>query len=90
MLRRLPTSRAPYYYSADYRRAVIRRLDRMELIGTNIDGASKRYPLNVAYVSLQLLRNERVRPTSERRQVAINSVQSRTDIEGDQQSTRYR
>lgn len=73
VLRRLPTSRALDDYSADYRRAVIRKLDRMELIGANFDAASKRYSLNVAYVSLQILRNEKIRPSANSRQLTVTT-----------------
>ena len=73
LLQRMPTSRALDDYSADYRRAIVRKLDRMELFGADLDTASRRYPLNVAYVSLQVIRNQLVRPTTKRPQLALSA-----------------
>ncbi|MER2634841.1 MAG: hypothetical protein ABTQ30_13410 [Rhizobiaceae bacterium] len=41
-------------YEADYRQALIRRLDYLELFGADITPESKRHSLSVAYVSLGL------------------------------------
>jgi hypothetical protein len=75
LLERMPTSRTADDYTADYRRAVVRKLDRMELFGADLDTASRRYPLNVAYVSLQVIRNQYVRPGPERSQLILSSGQ---------------
>jgi predicted NACHT family NTPase len=58
MLERIPKSRRIDDFEADYRQALINKLDRMELFGINIDEASSNYPLSVAYVSLQVLRRQ--------------------------------
>jgi hypothetical protein len=42
-------------FEADYRRAVLRRFDYMELLGADIPPEARRHPLSVAYVSLSLL-----------------------------------
>jgi len=39
-------------FENDYRRAVVRRLDQLQLFGVDLDTASKRYRLSVAYVTL--------------------------------------
>ena len=41
-------------FSVDYRRQVINRLDKMELFGATLSESSRRYPLTVAYLSLNL------------------------------------
>ena len=41
-------------FETEYRRAVIRNLDRMELFGVDLSRASKSHPLSVAYVSLDV------------------------------------
>jgi hypothetical protein len=53
---RLPMPRDHDDFTVDYRRAVASKLDRMELLGVNInERASRRYPLSVAYISLRVL-----------------------------------
>lgn len=44
-------------YEADYRQAVMRNLDYLELVGANISPESKRHALSVAYISLNLKRS---------------------------------
>lgn len=39
-------------FETEYRRAVIRRLDQLELFGADLSSASQRYRLSVAYVAL--------------------------------------
>lgn len=41
-------------FAADYRRQVVRQLDRMELYGAPVSDASRGYPLSVAYISLNV------------------------------------
>lgn len=41
-------------FAADYRRQVVRQLDRMELYGAPVSEASRGYPLSVAYISLNV------------------------------------
>jgi hypothetical protein len=41
-------------FEIDYRRAVIRKLDELELFGVDISTASRRYRLSVAYVTLSV------------------------------------
>lgn len=41
-------------FAADYRRQLVRQLDRMELYGTPVSEASRGYPLSVAYISLNV------------------------------------
>lgn len=41
-------------FTADYRRQVVRQLDRMELYGAPVSEASRGYPLSVAYISLNV------------------------------------
>lgn len=41
-------------FAADYRRQVVRQLDRMELYGTPVSEASRGYPLSVAYITLNV------------------------------------
>jgi hypothetical protein len=45
-------------FEADYRRAVIRRFDYMELLGADIPAEARRHPLSIAYVSITLLAAE--------------------------------
>lgn len=44
-------------FEEDYRRAVIRRLDELELFGVDLSGSAKRYRLSVAYVTLLVERS---------------------------------
>jgi hypothetical protein len=39
-------------FEAEYRRAVVRKLDEVELFGVDVAGASRRHRLSVAYISL--------------------------------------
>ncbi len=55
VLTRLPERRGPDDFTADYRRQVVNKLDRMEMFGVTLGEASRRYPLSVAYVSLTVL-----------------------------------
>ena len=69
---RLPVPRDPDDFTVNYRRIVAYKFDRMELLGVNIkEGASRRYPLTVAYISLHVLagaqRKARSVPGSESR-----------------------
>jgi hypothetical protein len=41
-------------FAADYRRQVVKQLDRMELFGAAVSEANRGYPLSVAYISLNL------------------------------------
>jgi hypothetical protein len=53
ILNKLPDRRSVDDFNADYRRLVIRRLDRMQLFGAKLQSDyGRRYPLSVAYVSL--------------------------------------
>ena len=61
LLERIPRSRNIDDFEADYRQALMTKLDRMELFGVNIGEASSNYPLSVAYVSLQVLRKQQQR-----------------------------
>lgn len=55
VLEQLPKRRGVNDFEVDYRRALVNRLDRMELFGvTAIGEASRRYPLSVAYLSLDV------------------------------------
>ncbi len=49
-------------FETDYRRAVARNLDQMELFGVDLERTSRSHPLSVAYVSLEV---ERSGPDSE-------------------------
>lgn len=44
-------------FEEKYRRAVIRRLDELQLFGVDVSATSKRYRLSVAYVTLQVERS---------------------------------
>lgn len=54
VLRRLPTLRAGVDFERDYRQLVANRLDQIELYGATLSEGSKRYPLSVAYLSLNV------------------------------------
>lgn len=41
-------------FDSNYRRAIVRNLDELELFGVDLSGSSKRYRLSVAYVSLSV------------------------------------
>ncbi len=41
-------------FESDYRRAVLRKLDELQLFGVDLDRTTKRYRLSIAYVSLSL------------------------------------
>lgn len=41
-------------FAADYRRQVVKQLDRMELFGATVSDANRGYPLSVAYISLNV------------------------------------
>ncbi|MFI6322365.1 NACHT domain-containing protein [Nonomuraea sp. NPDC050556] len=60
VLARLPSRRAVDDFEVDYRRALVNRLDRMELFGvTRLGEASRHYPLSVAYLSLGVATGDR-------------------------------
>ena len=52
VLDRLPERRGVDDFAADYRRTVVNRLDRMELLGVTLADANRRYPLSIAYIDL--------------------------------------
>jgi Leucine-rich repeat (LRR) protein len=57
ILRRLPersTGKGEDSFATDYRRQIINQLDQMELFGATISEASRRYPLSVAFISLNV------------------------------------
>ena len=56
VLDRLPERRGVGDFAADYRRAVVNKLDRMELLGVTLADANRRYPLSIAYIDLSVLR----------------------------------
>lgn len=56
VLDRLPERRGVDDFAADYRRAVVNKLDRMELLGVAVADANRRYPLSIAYIDLRVLR----------------------------------
>ena len=56
VLDRLPERRGVDDFAADYRRAVVNKLDRMELLGVTLADANRRYPLSIAYIDLSVLR----------------------------------
>jgi len=55
VLDRLPERRGLDDFAADYRRAVVNKLDRMELLGVTLADANRRYPLSIAYIDLTVL-----------------------------------
>jgi hypothetical protein len=56
VLNRLPERRGVDDFAADYRRAVVNQLDRMELFGVTLADENRRYPLSIAYIDLSVLR----------------------------------
>jgi hypothetical protein len=56
VLDRLPERRGVDDFTADYRRAVVNKLDRMELLGVTLADANRRYPLSIAYIDLTVLK----------------------------------
>ncbi len=56
VLDRLPERRGVDDFAADYRRAVVNKLDRLELLGVTLADANRRYPLSIAYIDLSVLR----------------------------------
>ena len=56
VLDRLPERRGVDDFAADYRRAVVNKLDRMELLGVTLADANRRYPLSIAYIDLTVLK----------------------------------
>jgi hypothetical protein len=52
VLAALPERRHADDFAADFRRQVVTALDRMELFGAGLTGATRLYPLSVAYLSL--------------------------------------
>jgi Leucine-rich repeat (LRR) protein len=65
-------------FSVNYRRQVINQLDNMELFGATLDEASRRYPLSVAYISLNMNRNGEEAETTE--SIADNSDGSGAEL----------
>ena len=43
-------------FAADYRRTVVNKLDRMELLGVTLADTNRRYPLSIAYIDLTVLK----------------------------------
>ena len=62
VLMRMPRNREDDDFTTDYMRNVVNKLDRMELFGVTLNEATRRYPLSVAYMSLN------VRPPAEKDQ----------------------
>jgi energy-coupling factor transporter ATP-binding protein EcfA2 len=65
VLRRLPSPEQddrfePEYlrFSAEYRRIVINKLNRMELLGASVSAATRNYPLTASYISLRVLSSD--------------------------------
>lgn len=65
ILRRLPSPEQdnrfePDYlrFSAEYRRIVINKLNRMELLGASVSAATRNYPLTTSYISLRVLSSD--------------------------------
>ena len=58
VLDRLPERRGVDDFAADYRRVVVNKLDRMELLGVTLADANRRYPLSVAYIDLSVLKRQ--------------------------------
>ena len=56
VLDRLPKRRGSDDFAADYRRTVVNRLDRMELLGVTLADANRRYPLSIAYIDLTVVK----------------------------------
>ena len=56
VLDRLPKRRGIDDFAADYRRTVVNRLDRMELLGVTLADANRRYPLSIAYIDLTVVK----------------------------------
>jgi hypothetical protein len=56
VLDRLPERRGVDDFAADYRRAVVNKLDRMELLGVTLAEGNRRYPLSIAYIDLTVLK----------------------------------
>jgi hypothetical protein len=56
VLDRLPERRGVDDFAADYRRTVVNKLDRMELLGVTLADANRRYPLSIAYIDLTVLK----------------------------------
>jgi hypothetical protein len=52
VLSRIPDRRSADDFEADYRQQVVALLDRMEFFGATLSGSARRYPLSVAYLSL--------------------------------------
>jgi F0F1-type ATP synthase membrane subunit b/b' len=62
-------------FETDYRRAVGRTLNKMELFGVDLAQTSKFHPLSVAYVSLEVGHSVRM-PEQEEDESAIHSVET--------------
>lgn len=58
VLDRLPERRGVEDFTADYRRMVVNKLDRMELLGLTLADTNRRYPLSVAYIDLSITRRQ--------------------------------
>lgn len=75
VLDRLPERRGVDDFAADYRRTVVNKLDRMELLGVTLADANRRYPLSIAYIDLTMLR----RTASQDSRLVIRSEQDPGD-----------
>lgn len=45
-------------FTAEYRRIVINKLNRMELLGASVSAATRNYPLTASYISLRVLSSD--------------------------------
>jgi hypothetical protein len=74
VLQRIPDSSDLDHFDTDYRQAVMNKLDRMELFGVRLNQLNSSYPLNVAYVGLQVIRSqEKTQNTSEGVPISVSS-----------------
>lgn len=80
VLELLPQRRGLDDFEVDYRRLVINRFDRMELFGLRLSNeANRRYPLSVAYISLNVIVHSRESNAS--KQPAGDAVAGETKVE---------
>jgi hypothetical protein len=62
-------------FETEYRLSVARNLDRLELFGVDVSGASRRHRLSIAYVSLTIRHSAQIRKAvSETDAVLVNSA----------------
>lgn len=65
VLDQMPQRRSARDFEADYRQQVLNILDHVELFGVTFTEISPRYPLSIAYISLELETNQHIRPSGE-------------------------